>query len=314
MKITTPESTIRMEYSYDDIEPVKLNEEQPQLCQILYSDEFKATMGTLLALMKAQEYSERALALTGSGIELLASHYSIWIYRYNIITRLNTDLYQELDFLESIALDNEKNYQIWNYRQLIIEQVIKTTGDYDYHREFPILEAMLLEDTKNHHVWTYMKWVVSKFQLYGDAKQNMLVDKILEDDLRNNSAWNHRFYLKFGQDSLITSEVMDTELEYVKSKIKLSPQNESSWSYLKGVLRKCGVELKTLESFCREFVNTDGDMADDSELDLVKSSFALEILAEISESAESVKYYDLLIEKYDPIRKNYWGYLKSQRA
>lgn len=302
-----------MEYSYDDVTPVPLKADQPQLCQILYLEQFETTMGTLLALMQAKEYSERALALTAVGIELLASHYSIWVYRYNIITKLDHDLYEELDFLESIALDNEKNYQIWNYRQLIIERVIKTKGLYDYHREFPIIEVMLLEDAKNHHVWTYKKWVVARFDLYKDPNENKMIDAILENDVRNNSAWNHRFFLKFSQDKLITSDVMDEELEYVKLQIKRSPQNESSWSYLRGIIRKCGLELKTLESFCREFVDTTGDMGNDAELDLVKSSFALEILAEISDIKEAVKYYELLSERYDPIRKNYWAYLLAQR-
>ncbi|EGV61199.1 CAAX geranylgeranyltransferase alpha subunit [Yamadazyma tenuis] len=299
------------EYTYDDIEPVALNEEQPQLCQILYTDQFKSVMGTLLALMKKNEYSDRALALTGLGIEILPSHYSIWIYRYNVIREIGKDLVDELDWLETISLDNEKNYQIWNYRQLIIEQVIGTTGQYNYHREFPIMAAMLSSDAKNHHVWTYRKWVVSRFGLFADEKENSFVEAMIEQDVRNNSAWNHRFYLKFGheQGDAATSDVVDEELEYVKHKITVSPQNESSWNYLLGICNKFNISLQTLEGFCKQFVNDGTDSAD--EIELIKSSYALEVLAQVYNDDKSILYYDLLSTKYDPIRKNYWQYMKS---
>ena len=59
--------------------------------------------------MKAEEYSERALHITELGINELASHYTIWIYRFNILKNLpNRNLYDELDWCEEIALDNEK--------------------------------------------------------------------------------------------------------------------------------------------------------------------------------------------------------------
>ncbi|RLV89686.1 Protein farnesyltransferase/geranylgeranyltransferase type-1 subunit alpha [Spathaspora sp. JA1] len=296
-------------YDYSDITPVKINTEEPQLCQILYDEEYKQVMGLLLALMQNQEYSERALALTESGIDLLASHYTIWIYRYQILKHLNKDMFEELDWCEQVALDNEKNYQIWNYRQLIIGRCIEQNiKPFEPHREYPIMKAMLDADPKNHHVWSYRKWLVEKFDLYHDERELEFVETALKSDLRNNSAWSHRFFLYFSRKLLTDDETVDREIAYVKNAIIQSPQNPSSWNYLLGIFDKFDKEIGELQEFCLEFVDLENEM--------IQSSFALETLAKSYKSQgkydEAVKLYDLLRDKYDPIRSNFWKYEASK--
>ncbi|KAK6205537.1 uncharacterized protein RJT21DRAFT_80993 [Scheffersomyces amazonensis] len=309
-----------VQYTFDDVEPVKINTEEPQLCQILYDEEYKTTMGLLLALLQNEEYSDRALYLTQKGIELLASHYTIWIYRYDILLHLNKDLFEELDWCEQVALENEKNYQIWNYRQLIIERILATTTEtsrkYEPHREFPILEAMLDSDPKNHHVWSYRKWLVEKFQLFRDPKELEYVEKIILSDLRNNSAWSHRYFLYFSNPELITSEIVDSEIQFVKALIQQSPQNPSSWNYLLGIYKSQKLNIAELESFCLQFIVLDELKLQDEEFNGVKSLYALETLAKINlknkKYNDSIKIYDLLGSQYDKIRVNYWNFEKKK--
>lgn len=304
------------EYNFDDVVPVQLNEEQPQLCQILYDDEYKLVMGKLLALQQQEEYSERALYLTEKGLELLASHYTIWSYRFNIIKKIGADLFKELDWCELIALDNEKNYQIWNYRQLIIEEILKVpelATKFDPHREYPILNMMLQQDLKNHHVWSYRKWLVERFNLFEDPKEIEFVNACIDNDLRNNSVWSHRYFIfikTFDENNPNVSEYIDSEIEFVKNAILRSPQNPSSWNYLIGVYDKCQkrsiVELKPF---------IDDNMVS-SDYTSVKSSYALELLAKIylkqNDHQTAGNIYDLLSTKYDPIRSNYWAYEKRK--
>ena len=66
------------------------------MCQILYDDEYKETMGLMLALMQKDEHSERALWVTEKGIELLASHYTIWNYRYTIFDKAKQGLVRRI--------------------------------------------------------------------------------------------------------------------------------------------------------------------------------------------------------------------------
>lgn len=290
-----------MTFSFEDVVPVSLNDSEPQVCQILYNDEYRLTMGILLALMKQGEYSERALYITEKGIELLASHYTIWVYRYRILKELKKDLIAELDWCEQIALEHEKNYQIWNYRQLIIGEIVSRGDKFEAHREYPIINAMLESDTKNHHVWSYRKWLVEKFKLFDDAKETQFIDNCLLLDLRNNSAWTHRFFVKFGGD--VDDKVVESELEYTKALIRQSPQNPSSWNYLIGIHEKFDRKFGDLNDFCLEFASLDST---------VTSSLALELLARIyveqGRYDESIKVYGALAEKYDPIRRNYWKY------
>ncbi|CAH2354058.1 protein farnesyltransferase/geranylgeranyltransferase type-1 subunit alpha [[Candida] railenensis] len=296
---------------FSDITPVQLNQEEPQLCQILYDDEYKSVMGILLALLAKKEYSDRAFELTQAGIELLASHYTIWNYRYNIIVHLDKNLYDELDWCEQLALDNEKNYQIWNYRQLIIELIISretsdTVKKFNAYHEFPIVDEMLSQDSKNHHVWSYRKWLVERFKLYRDEREIEFVAKRIEYDVKNNSAWTHRFFIKFG-DEQVDQNVINEEIDYVKQKIQEAPQNASSWNYLIGIYQKFKKpdELIDLEEFCQEFANI-------NEENVIKSSYALELLGKINvkknNKPKAIEIYSLLKDIYDPIRKNYWTY------
>jgi protein farnesyltransferase/geranylgeranyltransferase type-1 subunit alpha len=53
-------------------------------------------------------------------------------------------------------------------------------------------------DAKNYHTWSYRQWLLAYFnddELW--AGELDFVDHMLENDLRNNSAWHHRFFVVF---------------------------------------------------------------------------------------------------------------------
>lgn len=59
-------------------------------------------------------------------------------------------------------------------------------------------------------------------------------DTLIKSDVRNNSAWNHRFFVfKCAPDGPNKPDVR-TEVLYTLDKILLAPSNESPWQYLKG--------------------------------------------------------------------------------
>ena len=301
---------LSVSFDYSDLEPLKLHEEEPQLCRILYDERYKKIMGLLLALLQKQEYSERALYLTEEALELIASHYSIWCYRFNIVKNIDRDLNEELDWGEQIALENEKNYQIWNYRQLLVNEILKNGKDFDPHREFPLMEAMFEEDPKNHHVWSYRKWLVERFGLHSDPRENAFVEKCLKEDVRNNSAWTHRFYLKFGLGD-ITEEKVQEEIEYGSDMIEVSPQNEAAWNYLRAVLKCANLNLQTIEPLCLRYLDSP-DKIDSTTTPKISSVHALEFMARIhaerGETERARALFEALAFGYDPIRMNYWTY------
>lgn len=254
-------------------------------------------------------YSEEALELTEKALSLLAAHYTTWYYRLNIVKAIDRDLFTELDWCETIALENEKNYQIWNYRLLIIEEIMKKpelAKKFNYKREYPIINAMLLEDLKNHHVWSYKKWLVERFDLQNAPEELDFVNLVIDYDLRNNSAWTHRFYLKMSKDP--QSSTVNEEISYTKTKILECPQNPSAWNYLGGLFSKTNRDITELEAFCKDLANPKSET--------IKSSYALETLADIYKKqgkvAETKDIYLSLANTFDPIRKNYWNHLASQ--
>lgn len=188
------------------------------------------------------------------------------------------------------------------------------------------LMEMFAQDTKNYHVWTYRHWLVRRFKLWDSPRELADVESLINSDVRNNSAWNHRFMLKFGPRcndepaglpgsndlpasekgrlDVVDEEAVDLELEYAKQKILLAPQNRSPWAYARGVLRVAGRGLEEWREFCGRFVGDDG---------AVKSTHALEWLADVylgqeDMKSEAVRLLGLLKERFDPVRKNYWEY------
>lgn len=217
---------------------------------------------------------------------------------------------EELSWLTATSMKNLKNYQIWQHRQVVMSK-LSTLPD----GETKFLADVLAKDTKNYHVWSYRQWLVKHFGLWAEdgaagAAELAYTKHMLSLDVRNNSAWNHRYFVLFqksGRDTL-PEAVIEREVRLAKEAVEKAPQNQSSWNYLKGVLRWAKRPESDIKNFALLFADVDVDKVD--------SSHALDTLAEIwakeKDTDHAGKALDLLGDKYDPIRKNYWQWRKSQ--
>lgn len=59
------------------------------------------------------------------------------------------------------------------------------------------------------------------------------VDQLLDDDIRNNSAWNQRYFV-INNTTGFTEDVLKREIKYTLDKINKAKENESAWNYLRG--------------------------------------------------------------------------------
>lgn len=228
---------------------------------------------------------------------------------------------QELAFLTSISLKHLKNYQIWHHRQVTVSRLPQLP-----EAEPDFLGMVLAKDAKNYHVWSYRQWLVNHFNLWADNDDDTTqtqqhphgpngelkyIEKLLKNDVRNNSAWHHRYFVVFGKPGRGTpsADVIAREIEYVKEQFQIAPQNQSSWNYLQGVARKANIPLGDLRPLVEQYANIDKPNE-------IRSSCALDFLADIladeDEKENASRALDLLAEKYDPIRKKYWMWRKSQ--
>jgi protein farnesyltransferase/geranylgeranyltransferase type-1 subunit alpha len=280
--------------------------------------------------MSTKEHTPRVLSLTSHIISLNPAHYTVWLYRASTLFALCSPLDAELEWVNEIALENQKNYQIWHHRQLIIDHLyLNINGDEgklkeleESEREF--MTEMFDADAKNYHVWSYRQYLVRKLNLWNQAEIQS-VEALLRKDVRNNSAWSHRFFVVFSDpkhstegspatahDPKIPDDILDREIEFAKAATFEAPQNQSPWNYLRGVLRKGGRELAALEFFANEFVKGGKEGADED----VRSSHALDFLADIwaeKGDVDKAKWaLSLLGNKYDRIRKGYWDWKAGQ--
>jgi protein farnesyltransferase/geranylgeranyltransferase type-1 subunit alpha len=70
----------------------------------------------------------------------------------------------------------------------------------------PFTTRALSLDAKNYNTWAYRQWALCHFwgpQGSGQNKDQIwegelrFAEGLLNDDVRNNSAWNHRFFVVF---------------------------------------------------------------------------------------------------------------------
>ncbi|KAJ5273464.1 CaaX farnesyltransferase alpha subunit Ram2 [Penicillium angulare] len=294
------------------------------LAYIAYPTEYLEATSYLRAVMAANEMSERALKLTQDVIAMNPAHYTVWIYRAKILFALEKDLNEEVSWLNQVALKYLKNYQIWHHRQVIMST--RATFPTLPPKEQDFLVDMFAQDSKNYHVWTYRHWLVRHFKLWDHPREVEDINHLLKADVRNNSAWNHRYMLRFGPREgeldagmanagdmsttpgdkgvlgVVDEDMVDSELLYAQEAIVRAPENRSPWWFARGVLRASGRRLEEWEEFAGKFVVGDA----------VKSSHAVEWLADVyaggGREGLAVDMLNLLKEKYDPIRKNYWDY------
>ncbi len=274
------------------------------LAAIAYPPQYEETMSYLRAVMAANEFSHRVLQLTSDLIEMNPAHYTVWLYRAQCLFALTADLQAELEWLNETALDHQKNYQIWHHRMLIVDKLDKSEGEGEF------VEQMFELDAKNYHVWSYRQWMVKRFGLWGDDEL-AFTQRMVESDVRNNSAWNHRWFVVNGAPGAVgvkDEATRQREMEFAMRGIRKAPQNQCGWSYLRGVATKGCAGLVALKEFVAEYASVDRDQE-------VKSSYALDLMADIfaeeERKEEAAKALDLLAQRYDPIRKNYWEYRKG---
>lgn len=77
-------------------------------------------------------------------------------------------------------------------------------------------------------------------------------ETLISEDLRNNSAWNHRYFVLKRTKQLEDENLIKKEVIFTVENIIKVPDNESTWNYLRGILSGVGLnkfpdEIKVFE-------------------------------------------------------------------
>lgn len=306
-----------------DLVPVAQYENIQPLAPIFYSPEYKDATDYFRGVVKIGEKSQRVLQLTETIIRLNPAHYSAWQYRYETLIAISAPLQPELELCDTITKASPKTYQVWHHRRLLITALGDPTPELAFNEE--ILKA----DAKNYHTWSNRQWLLAHFdqeELW--ANEIPFIDVLLADDVRNNSAWHHRFFVTFERGRKNGKDEADTtvkrELAFAKEKIALAPNNPSAWNYFRGILDHAHVVYSTQAPFVRQYIVDTVESGGNDILDLenpppsegaeLPCAVAIEFMADVHEASgkegvsKAVELWRSLADTHDTIRKRYWEY------
>lgn len=237
---------------------------------------------------------------------------------------------EELEYLNEIIEDNQKNYQVWYHRQALFSEMKRRSAesssgmlsDEIIEEELRYMDNILIsDDQKNYHAWAHRQWFITEFNLCNDRELEF-VDRLLKVDFRNNSAWNHRFFVL--KQMYPTAEQFNHELR-VQELVKAfqianrAPNNESVWNYALGIAR----HLNATDSNGNVAnVAIYGKLRDLSAAVLERAPLnaharwvLIECLMVNSDDLRDLKRAEQMcteLIEYDGIRKRYWHFRREQ--
>ncbi|XP_027196563.2 farnesyl transferase alpha [Dermatophagoides pteronyssinus] len=325
-----------------DIEPVKQNDGHHAIVSISYLPQYEDTYNYFRAIMAKEEISERALQLTEDCIRFNPTNYTVWHYRRILLERLKKDPIDELNYIHRIILKNPKNYQVWEHQKFMLRKIREKIERNEFDGKLTIEDVcqkfkqfidkvLHYDDSKNYHAWQQRQWFIRDWKKF-DGEIDF-TEKMIDHDIRNNSAWNHRFFV-IKNTTGFSFDIIKQECEYTMEKNRLAPNNESSWNYLFGLIKQSDTKIESFEWIldeCQTMYNEQTDKTlcsphlvyfmfrfltlkmeslienDDDGGDNDKNSETMKSLYE-----QAVDYCEKLAKSIDTVRKNYWNYQLEQ--
>lgn len=173
---------------WKDIQPHPLPQKPGDAFQVTYTKEYLDLMGYFLAVLDKREVSDRAIAIASEVIDKFPAHYTAWWYKCFILEKKGYDFKNEVSIVSKLIDRSPKSYQAWQYRQFLFDRV--SEDKFAEIDEVPFMKNVFANDAKNFHAWSFAIWYADRFKKYKDI-YDLAVYQI-QQDMRNNSAWNAR--------------------------------------------------------------------------------------------------------------------------
>ena len=241
--------------AWRDVTPLAMTDGPTAPFRIAYSARYSAVYSYVRAVQASGELSARVLWLTGEAAELNPAHYTVWSLRRACLDALGGGaagpLAGELPWLSALMRRKGcwKNYQVWHHRRLVVERLGDGSAEADFTAE------AFADDPKNYHAWSHRQWAVRALTGGGGggreggaapagswAAERALAEAMLQADVRNNSAWNHRWFVLTrggGAPSALPRErwpapaELAQEVAFAVAALGPVRLNEAAWTHLR---------------------------------------------------------------------------------
>eukprot|EP00760_Papus_ankaliazontas_P032270 PhM_4_TR5722/c0_g1_i1/m.90464/K05955/FNTA; protein farnesyltransferase/geranylgeranyltransferase type-1 subunit alpha len=291
---------------HSDIPQIPLNDGPAPVVKINYTDDFTTAMNLFRGVLQSQEMSQRVLDLLWLVIKISPAHYTVWKHRRDVIRAIRASVPSELELTSSLARRTPKNFQLWHHRRDLMVEGVTAQDDSVVRDERILCSDILDDDSKNYHVWSHRKWLVQRYQLWDSELE--YTEKLLNDDVFNNSAWNYRHFV-LTQNTFANSEsggnideLKKAEITRALGALTVAPDNESPLSFAEAL---CSGDVKLL-TFLHEGL-TELWSSDRTTFSTVPILWSLhDIGVSINADAAKVEAYRAALEEGDKIRSKFW--------
>ena len=160
----------------------------------------------------------------------------------------------ELDYIHTVLLVDEKNYHAWSHRQWIVSKLIDSSRT---------TTTTTLSTVPTAPSTTTLVTSIYDHEL-------MYCENFINRDIRNNSAWNHRWFIVHartdnrgttnGETAILPVTTMEQELDYTMDIMTIDPYNESPCKYLVALVRElCDINNTNDCDIDRRYNGNDND-------------------------------------------------------
>ena len=211
------------------------------MSKIDYSPAFTKVMGYFRRVLVDGGHSERSLLLSKSVIEHNAANYTAWQYRRTCLKELHKGSSaeqrrkaweDEKAYCTEQCTNNPKNYQVWFHRRACVLGMSEAAAELKLATTQDAIESSTSSPRSSPTRTRTITWATGRVLQHSAplAAELDFVDALLESDLRNNSAWNQRYFVLQHTADLASADLVSREIDYALRYIQRALSNASPWS------------------------------------------------------------------------------------
>lgn len=172
--------------------------------------------------------------------------------------------------------------------------------------------------------WSHRQWILKTVNMANKWKEEIdYVDQLLNEDIRNNSAWNQRWFVvhRGSKSTFISLVAARKEVQFSISKALLDPYNESAWRYFVALVKEQRQAMgKTSSEFIDFLISCEDNLTDTKKtfeeqskkdgmecIHLIAAYIdILDMKGDEHSISKAREFAEELGNRYDTVRRKYW--------